>query len=267
VVANRLTGEECVPNFGQYWIAVTIATLASVGAHADTLTVAVASNFAEPLRDIASKFEAKSGHEVLISPGSTGKLYAQIIHGAPYDIFLSADAHRPELLEQKSMIVAGSRFTYSVGQLVAWSRDSEFANSACVDGLQQLGEKKLAIANPALAPYGLAAKQYLVGRGLWGELQKNLVFGENIAQTLQFAASGGASIALIAESQLRRAKDFAATCAVPIAGDTHDPILQQAVQMARESAAPAVGQFLEFLRGPKSRAIIRHYGYLLPEPQ
>ena len=109
--------------------ALTIAGLANIAARAETLTVAVASNFAEPLREIAQRFDASTGHEVRVSPGSSGKLYAQIINGAPYDIFLSADARRPEMLEMESKIVAGSRRTYAIGQLVVWSRDVEFSDN------------------------------------------------------------------------------------------------------------------------------------------
>lgn len=256
-----------MPNFGRMLIVAMIALIASVGVQADTLTVAVASNFSEALRDIAAKFTQQTGHEVLVSPGSSGKLYAQIVNGAPYDIFLSADAHRPKLLEQESMIIAGSRFTYAIGQLLLWSRDQDLASGACNDRLQNLGQKKLAIANPLLAPYGLAAKQYLVASGLWDKVQENLVYGENIAQTFQYAVSGNASIAMISPSQLGKVKDVAAVCAVPVPAGAHDEILQQAVQLARSLKPNAAGEFLSFLRGSESRAIIRKHGYLLPEPQ
>ncbi len=256
-----------MPKFGRMLIVAMIALIVSVGVHADTLTVAVASNFSEALRAIAAEFKGQTGHEVHVSPGSSGKLYAQIINGAPYDILLSADAHRPEMLERESMIAAGSRFTYAIGQLVLWSRDSDFADNACIDGLRELGKKKLAIANPLLAPYGLAAKQYLVARGLWNEVQENLVYGENIAQTFQYAVSGNASIAVISTSQLGGAENFAPVCVVPIPASAHDAILQQAVQLARSPNARAAREFLSFLRGPESRAIIVEHGYLLPESQ
>ena len=204
-------------------------------------------------------------HQVV--PGSSGKLYAQIINGAPFDVFLSADARRPEMLEAKSLTVDGSRFTYAVGQLVLWSRDRDFADGGCMHGLQNLGRKKLAIANPLLAPYGVAAKEYLVARGLWDELQDNLVYGENIAQTLQYATSGNAGIAMIANSQRQQAEGFEGVCAVPIAAGMHSEILQQVVELSGASDEVVAGQFLEFLRGPESRAIISAHGYELQEPQ
>jgi len=253
-----------VPAFGRKLAVLTIAALASVAARAETLTVAVASNFAEPLREIARHFDASTGHEVRVSPGSSGKLYAQIINGAPYDLFLSADARRPELLELESKTVVGSRTTYAIGQLVVWSRDEGFADGTCIDGLQNMGSRKLAIANPLLAPYGVAAKEYLLMRGLWDALQNNLVYGENIAQTLQYAASGGASIAIVAKSQIRSAEGFGDFCAVPIAADAHEPILQQVVQLTSAANAEVAAEFLEYLRAPESRAIISDYGYLLP---
>ena len=256
-----------MPGIGRKAGFALIAILASVGVHADMLTVAVASNFAETLRDIASIFEAQSGHDVRVVPGSSGKLYAQIINGPPFDVFLSADTRRPEMLEAKSLTVDGSRFTYAIGQLVLWSRDRDFADGGCMDGLQNLGQKKLAIANPLLAPYGVAAKEYLVARGLWDEVQDNLVYGENIAQTLQYATSGNASVAMIANSQRQQAEGFEVVCALPIAAGMHSEILQQVVELSGAADEIVAGQFLEFLRGPESRAIISAHGYELQEPQ
>ena len=254
-----------MPAFGRKLAVLTIAALLCIAARAETLTVAVASNFAEPLREIVRLFDANTGHKVRVSPGASGKLYAQIINGAPYDLFLSADARRPKMLEKEFKTVAGSRTTYAIGQLVVWSRDEGFADGTCIDGLQSMGSKKLAIANPLLAPYGVAAKEYLRKRGLWDALQNNLVYGENISQTLQFAASGGASIAIVAKSQMRSVEEFGGSCAVPITGDAHEPILQQAVQLASAENADVAAEFLDYLRAPESRAIISAYGYLLPE--
>ena len=256
-----------MPGFGQKSGIALIAILATMGVRADTLTVAVASNFAEPLRGIASMFAAQTGHEVRVIQGSSGKLYAQIVNAAPIDVFLSADTARPEMLEAQSLTVAGSRFTYAIGRLVLWSRDSDFADGACLDGLRKLGKKKLAIANPLLAPYGAAAKEYLQASGMWDELQSNLVYGENIAQTLHYAVTGNASFAFIANSQLEQAKDFDGVCAIAIDAGAHGEILQQVVELTAASDAALAGKFLEFLRGPESRAIISAHGYQLPEPQ
>ena len=242
-----------------------IVVAASVAARAETLNVAVASNFADPLREIARNFDASTGHKVQVSPGSSGKLYAQIINGAPYDLFLSADVRRPEMLEQQSRTVADSRATYAIGQLVAWSRDVEFADGTCIDGLESMGSKKLAIANPLLAPYGVAAKEYLLTRGLWDRLQDNVVYGQNITQALQFAVSGGASIAIVARSQIDGVEGLGKVCVLPVSHEAHEPILQQVVQLPSGANAEVATEFLDYLLGPESRAIISEYGYLLPE--
>ena len=264
---GRITrhGEASVPGFGRKLAVVMIVASASVAARAETLTVAVASNFANPLREIARSFDADTGHVVRVSPGSSGKLYAQIINGAPYDLFLSADARRPEMLEKESRIVVGSRATYAIGQLVAWSRDVEFVDEGCLDGLKNLGNRKLAIANPLLAPYGIAAKEYLLSIGLWDSLQDNIVYGENISQTLQFAVSGGASIAIVAKSQVGSIDDIPKVCVLPVTNEAHEPVLQQVVQLTSAANAGVAAEFLEYLQGPESRAIIAEYGYLLPE--
>lgn len=241
----------------------SMVIVASSAAHAETVHVAVASNFLAPTREIAAEFTSITGHQVNISAGSTGHLFAQIRNAAPYDVFLAADARRPLLLEQAGAAVDGSRFTYAFGQLALWSRDPNFADRACANDLRSLGRRKLAIANPALAPYGFAAKQYLQDSGAWDDVQSTLVFGENIAQTLHFATSGNASIAIIARSQITAAARFEPVCVVSIGEHTHAPIRQQAVRL--RGAIAEAGQFLEFLRGPKARAVIENHGYRVPE--
>lgn len=250
--------------FGQKSIVTIVAVLASASAWGDGLRIAVASNFAAPAREITSLFGERSGHEVSIHIGSSGHLYAQIVNGAPYDVFLSADADRPERLEQESLVVPGSRFTYAIGQLLVWSRDPGLAGKSCVGSLRQLGTQKLAIANPQLAPYGAAARQYLEKHGLWSTVQSNLVLGQNIAQTFQYAATGNATIAMISTSQRNAAKDFDATCEEAISPLDHAAIRQQAVQLESAANPELAARFFDFLRGPESQAIISAYGYLLP---
>ena len=250
--------------FDQRFIVALIVMLACVSARGDGLKIAVASNFAEPLREITRLYGERSGHEVSVHVASTGHLYAQIVNGAPYDVFLSADAWRPERLEQESLVVPGSRFTYAIGQLLVWSRDPDLAGKSCADSLRHLGREKLAIANPLLAPYGAAAQQYLEKHGLWGAVQPNLVLGQNIAQAFQYAASGNARIAIISTSQRAVAKDFDVTCMEPISALDHDAIRQQAVQLDSAPNPELATRFLDFLRGAESHAIISAYGYLLP---
>ena len=234
----------------------------SAAASAETVTVAVASNFAGTARDIAAAFESSQGHEVRLVPGSSGKLYAQIVNGAPFDVFLSADAERPERLEADGLTAAGSRRTYAVGRLVVWSRDRNLLEKSCRDIFANPGKAKVAIANPELAPYGLAARQFLEQRGWWEGLQANLVIGENISQTLQFAVRGGASVGLIAMSQVSAVEE--PVCLEIVPADTHDAIEQQAVLLGRAAANEAAIAFLEFLGGPEAGAMMTADGYELP---
>jgi molybdate transport system substrate-binding protein len=237
----------------------------SADIRAEEILVAVARNFGMPFGEIIEQFREQTGHDVLVSAGSTGKHYANIVNGAPYDVFLSADVRRAELLEANALIVPGSRFTYAIGQLLLWSRDEQMADGDCMRWLEDLGDKKLAIANPMLAPYGAAAKQFLVSKGLWDDLQSNLVYGEHVAVAFHYAVSGNASMAIIARSLWLGVQSAAVTCAVLIPGDTHDPIQQQAVQLNGPGSPQVVRQFMEYLRGPDARRIIEAHGYLLPD--
>lgn len=242
-------------------ITVLLAAFALPAATAEPLTLAVASNFSIPAHALAAHFEDRTGHDVRIAAGSTGKLYAQIINGAPFDVFLAADAERPRLLEESGHGVAGSRFTYAIGSLVLWSTDPVLAGADCRAALENLGDRKLAIANPQTAPYGAAAKAFLRSIGLWEGLQAQLVFGENIAQTLQFAATGNARLGLIASSHALVDGLPEATCYWPVPDSSHLPLEQQAILLRRAEASSAAGEFLRFLRGDEAREIIVGGGY------
>lgn len=235
-------------------------------ARADTVLIAVASNFAEPLREIADEFMLGGKHEVRISTGSSGHLYAQIVNGAPYDVFLSADSRRPELIEQASLAKPATRFTYALGTLVLWTRAGDSVTGACDSALHAPGRRKVAIANPQLAPYGAAAKQVLLKRQVWESLQSNLVYGENISQVLHFVVSGNADVALLAQAQLDALNHIDAHCLMSIPGDEHEAIAQQGLVLARASENKAAEAFLRYLQGPEARAVITRYGYRLPKP-
>ena len=170
-------------------------------AHAETVQVAVAANFAAPLKALTRDFEIESGHKLLMSAGATGKLFAQIKSGAPFDVLLAADSASPARLIQDVQAVASSRFTYATGRLVLWSADAQ--------GVDAQGEvlktghfKHLAIAAPKLAPYGAAAVQTLTALGLLGALTPRLVQGESIGQTYSFVATGNAELGFVALSQV-----------------------------------------------------------------
>lgn len=228
--------------------------------HAGVLRIAVASNFAGTLRDLAELFEQQTGYIVQPVSGSTGKHYAQIRNGAPFDIFLAADVRRPELLEQAGIGVPASRFTYALGQLVLWS---PVAGKVDANGniLRHGDFRRLAIANPHLAPYGRAAREVLEACGLWDSLQAKIVRGENIAQTFQFVRSKNAELGFIARSQLPGEGKTIRGSWWKVSPALYQPIEQQAL-LLRDT--PVARAFMKFLRSPKARADIKAHGYGLP---
>ena len=227
----------------------------------DYVTVAVASNFASTAREISEQFSRDSGTTVRITTASTGKLYAQIVNGAPFDVLLAADTERPLRLESSGAGVRGTRFTYALGALVLWSRQVH----DCREELQRADGGRIAIANPETAPYGAAARSFLRQSGLWDSLGNRLVVGENISQTLQFAASGNAAIGFIARAQLGVPSLPPASCSWQVPETMHAAIEQQAILLQRGAGRDGAKSFLEFLRGEAGRAIIRRHGYALPE--
>ncbi|MDX1499846.1 MAG: molybdate ABC transporter substrate-binding protein [Woeseiaceae bacterium] len=245
-------------------LAVLALIVAVPAAHGEPLTVAVASNFRLPAAEIAERYTAETGQDVRLSPGSTGKLYAQIVNGAPYDVFLAADRRRPALLEEAGRTMPGSRRTYAVGRLVLWSRNPEFADADCRARLADPAAGRLAIANPEIAPYGSAARQFLVAAGLWQQVESRVVYGESIAQALAFAATGNASFGLIAQAQARDPRLPPATCHWLVPAALHEPIAQDAVALQRDGVHPAAAGFVAFLGGSVAAGIIERYGYEAP---
>lgn len=233
--------------------------LLPAGVVAAEVRVAVAANFASTLRVLAQNFFSETGHRLQISPGSTGKHYAQIRNGAGFDIFLAADSARPERLEAEGLGVAGSRFTYAVGRLALWVPHEPGLGPAD-EYLRSAGFRRLAIANPRLAPYGLAAQQVLEAWQLWEPLQARLVKGENAAQAYQFVATGNAPAGLLALSQLHAGNEPAGTFRL-IPDGLHQPIRQQALLLRPGEAAEA---FLQYLRGGAASKLIQAAGYLAP---
>lgn len=234
---------------------------AALAADAEPLTIAVASNFRLPAEAIVEKFVAATGHEVRLSSASTGKLATQIANGAPFDVFLAADQAHPERLEQAGLAVPGTRFTYATGALVLYSRDPELEGRECRSILDAPGKRRLAIANPRVAPYGIAARQFLEAEGLWDRLETHLVYGENIAQALHFVASGNAELGLIAYSQAIDARLPPASCSYRVPDDRHEPLAQQAIVLRRAADNAAALAFVEFLAGEESAEIILRFGY------
>ena len=242
-----------------------LLTLLAITSSAEQLTIAVTSSFVRPAHELATRYEAESGNAVRITSASTGKLHAQIENGAPFDVLLAADEQRPRLLELSGSGVAGTRFTYAVGDLVLWSRDPTLANGDCVAQLHNLSERRLAIANPQTAPYGEAAMDFLQAAQLWASVESHLVYGENIAQTLHFVVSGNASLGLISGSQAMDARLPEPTCHWPVPSSMHKSLEHQAILLRRAAGNEAASGFLGFLRADEARQVIGAHGYGLPE--
>ena len=241
---------------------LTSMQLLALPAHAEDISVAVAANFTAPLKLIAAEFEKDSGHKVVASFGSTGKFYAQIKNGAPFEILLAADNETPSKLVKENVGTSASQFTYAVGKLVLWS-----AKPGLVDSTGSVLKKgdfaHLALADPKLAPYGAAAVQTLKALGILEALQPKIVTAESIAQAYQFVGSGNAELGFVALSQLRKddkdGKLEGSSWLVP--ANLYSPIRQDAVILEPGKGKAAVEALMKFLKGDKARAIIKSFGY------
>jgi molybdate transport system substrate-binding protein len=240
-----------------------ILGLAFTPINAAELHVAVAANFSGPLQKLAPLFQQASGHQLVMSAGSSGQLYTQIKQGAPFDVFLSADTDKPQRLENEGLALPGSRFTYAVGSLVLWS-----AKPGMVDGagkiLQTQQFRLIGIANPETAPYGTAAQQVLTKLGLWDKLNQDhrIAIGENITQTWQFAASGNVDLAFVALSQVPAADAGVSGSSWLVPQSMYDPIEQAGIIVAATSQKTAAQAFMTWLRSdPAALAAIRAAGY------
>ena len=224
--------------------------------------VAVAANFAEPLKAIAAVLEKTTGHTLAITAGATGKLYAQIKNGAPFDVLLSADQTTPERLEREGLAAAGSRFTYATGKLVLWSADAKRVDA---EGkvLTQPKLGKVAYANPKLAPYGAAALEVMQQLGLTAALAPKLVQGESIGQTYTFAYSGNADVGFVALSQVLEGGQRKGGSLWLIPQNLYTPIRQDAVVLQRAAGNEAALALVELLKSPAIKDLIRGYGYTL----
>lgn len=243
-------------------IAIALLFLAcfSLAARADVVQVAVAANFTAPAKQIAADFEKDTGHQVALSFGATGKFYAQIKNGAPFEVLLAADDTTPAKLETEGAAVAGTRFTYGIGRLVLWSaRPGHIDNNGEV--LAKGEFRHLAIANPKLAPYGAAAVEALSALKLLDAVQAKFVQAENIAQSHQFIATGNAELGFVALSQVFKDGRLGEGSAWIVPAKLHQPIRQDAVLLGQGRGKPAAEAWLNFLRGDKAKAIIRGFGY------
>lgn len=236
---------------------VLLTLLGMTAAQAAQVNVAVAANFTEAAKEIGALFKKASGDKAVFSFGSSGQLYTQITQDAPFDVFLSADAARPEKAEQQGYAVPGSRFTYATGKIVLFSMDKQAIHGATT--LKGAKFAKLAICNPVTAPYGAASVEAMQALGVYDALKDKLVVGEDISQAYQFVASGNAEVGFIALAQVARDPNKGSRWIVP--ANLYKPIAQDAVLLRRGADNPAAKAFIVFLKGQAARAVIAKFGY------
>ena len=239
------------------FFAALVIICAGVPANAGETKIAVAANFTATAKGLASSFQAQSGHKAILIFGSTGKLYTQILHGAPFDVFLAADQKRPQKAQAEGLAIAGSRFTYATGKIVLYSTNPDLVDEG---GNILNGTKffKLAIANPKTAPYGAAAIEAMTKLGVYNKVKNKIVKGDSIAQTYQFIMTGNAQLGFVALSQVIFDKN-GSKWLVP--ADLYAPIRQDAALLKRGGENAAAKAFLAFLKSNEAHAIIKRFGY------
>lgn len=260
---STLQGSQTVGFFTRRFRRVTctvVLSFVTLLAHAATATVAVASNFAQPMRSLAALLKKATGHKISVSVGATGHLYAQIKNGAPFDAFLAADQRAPAQLEAGGLAVPGSRFNYATGQLVLWS-----AQTGLVDAqgavLKSPRFRKLAIANPNTAPYGAAALETLSALGMSDTLAPRLVQAESIGQAYNFVFTGNAELGFVALSQVLTDGQFKTGSMWAVPQTLYTPIRQDAVLLKRGERNEAALALMQLLKSEQGQALIRSFGY------
>jgi len=244
-------------------VALVSATLIATPptARADTALAAVAANFAETAEALLPAFREATGHDVQLTTGSTGKLYAQIGAGAPFDLLLSADAATPARLLDEGNAVAGTAFTYAMGRLTLWSADPDRIGADGRAALKDPDLRFVAIANPDLAPYGVAARETLQSLGLWETLQPGIVMGQNIGQANAMVATGAAEVGFVALSAVLSPRTGTNGSRWDVPQELFAPIRQDAVLLRHGADNPAAQAFLDHLRTPGAAAVIDRFGY------
>lgn len=256
----KAIGVSGLRRFARRFVGLVVLGMVGVGAHAGEVSVAVAANFLKPMQSIAPEFAAATGHQAVVSGGSTGKLYSQIVAGAPFDVLLAADAKTPQRLVDEGHGVAGSNFTYAIGQLVLWSADADRVDA---EGAVLASDRytKIAVANPRLAPYGAAAYEVLEARKLLDAVKPRMVTGENIGQAYQFVLTRNAEIGFVALSQVMVPGEGVGGSVWRVPQELHGEIRQDAVLLERAKDNEAARALMEYLRTPAALEKIRSYGY------
>ncbi|MDD5058803.1 MAG: molybdate ABC transporter substrate-binding protein [Sideroxydans sp.] len=242
---------------------LTLCGLLSSPVNAAEVSVAVAADFVAPLERIAVLFQKESGHTLKVTPGASGKLYAQIRSGAAFDVFLSADEEMPKQLMLDGFAVGGSRFVYATGRLVLWGAQPGLVDEKA-SVLNKGNFSALAIANPRYSPYGVAAKETLTKLTMWNAIQEKLSKGESVIETYQLAASEKADLAFIALAQVMRAGKLTSGSSWIVPPEMHKPIRQSAVLLSKAKDKAAAKALLDFLKSAKARAVMRGFGYEIP---
>ena len=230
------------------------------------LTIAAAADLQPVMKEIASRFEKQSGNKLSLVFGSSGNFFAQLQNGAPFDVFLSADVEYPKKLEAAGLSEPGSLYEYATGRIVLWVPGNSY-----IDVNKGLGAvtdpqiRRLAIANPAHAPYGRAAEAALKNAGVWQQVSSKLVFGENISQTAQFANSGNADAAILALSLVLAPgmKDKGKYFVIPL--EMYSPLRQAAVILKSSAHKGLASRFIGFLKTPETRLLLTQYGFQEPD--
>jgi molybdate transport system substrate-binding protein len=234
--------------------------LAGFPAHADEVQVAVAANFTAPMQQIAAEFEKDTGHKAVLSFGATGKFYAQITNGAPFELFLAADDETPARLEKEGQTLPNTRFTYAIGKLVLWSAKPGVVDEKG-DVLKKGDFRHISLANPKTAPYGAAAIEAMTKLGVLDALQTKFVQGENISQAHQFVSSENAELGFVALSQVFKDGKITSGSAWIVPANLYAPIRQDAVVLVKAKDKLAAIMLANYLKSGKARAIIKAYGY------
>ena len=255
IAINELSGSRLL-------IACISTLLISVAAHAAEVKLAVAGNFAQPMKEIAAEFEKDTSHKINLTQGATGKFYAQITNGAPFEVFLSADDETPTKLVKEGKAVAGTQFTYAIGRLVLWSPDEKLVDQG--GGVLKTDKFKfLSIANAKVAPYGRAAVQTMQKLGVLTAIEPRVVQGESITQTHQFVTTGNAQLGFVALSQVWDSGKIKSGSAWIVPEDMHEQLKQDIVLLNPGKDSKAALALVEYLKSDKAKKIIDRYGYKL----
>lgn len=249
----------------RFFIALTLLSSSQTGWTATAL-VAVAADFTKPMTEIATEFQKATGHEAKLSFGSSGKAFAQIQSGAPFEVYLSASEKYPVELEKAGLIVPGSRFVYAIGKLVLWSATQGYVDDKG-EVLKTGNFKHIALADPTHAPYGVVAEEVMTSLGVMDKLRSLFVMGENISQTFQFVTTGNAELGFVALAQVidLNTGKIGSGSGWLIPDELHGPFNQTAVLLQTGAENPAAQALVDFLKSPTARAIIKKYGFGSPE--